>query len=194
MRREITLMIYIQGTDDETIKELKEFCINEKILFKPNGFRYRNIYDFTIEGDTSTYKKISDKFENKIIQTGYAELGNIFDLDNETLDKWKDVIDRYNKDARTHTNLFVDFCDLIMGIKDVYKFEHLLKYPFDNSTENLIKDRISQLKGEKIEMERWADECLVKQEMVNVLELVKEGKHKLSNENINVLIDILKNK
>jgi len=192
MKREITLMIYVTSQADVIVEELKAFCKAEDIIIKENSFRSSDIYDFIIEGDTKDYKKIANKFGNNVKETYSAELGNVFDLDNETLKKWETVITEYRKNSTRQTNSFKDFCDLIKDVKDINKFEHLLEYPFDDMTKELIKDRISQLKGEKIEWEKWADNCLKTQEILKTLELVKEGKYSLNNNDIGSLIDILK--
>lgn len=191
MKREITLMIYTENYDDVVVNELKDFCKNENILFKGKDFRGKNIYDFVIEGNTVDYKKLADKFGDKLRQTYYAELGNVFDLDKESFDVWQDVLGAYYRKSLSRCNLLDAFCNLIKDIKDVNKLEFLTRYPIEERAKDILQDKIAMLKGEEIEWEKHMRTCVETDKMVGLLRQAKEGKYDLKENDIDSLIDIL---
>lgn len=191
MKRKITLMIYTEEYKDTIVNELKEFCKNENIPFTGEGSRGPHIYDFVIHGNTEDYKKLIAKYGNRIRETYYAELGNVFDLNQESFEKWQEVLGAYRKKALSRHNLLRAFCNLIKDEKDVRKLEHLTRYSMEESAKTILQDKISQLKGEKTEWERYMDDCLEIDNMVGILKETKEGKYVLKENDLDFLIDIL---
>lgn len=194
MKREITLLLYTESYNDKIINELKEFCEKEGIPFEGVGERGPHIYDFVIEGDTKDYKKISEKFGDKLRERYFAELGNILDVDQETFDKWQDVLNRYRQKSFIQVRLLEDLCELIMKVDDSNKLFHLLNYQLDDTAKDLIMERIHFLNNEKGSYEKYLEDCLELDHMIKNLKLAKEGKYELKDNDIDSLINMLERK
>jgi hypothetical protein len=189
MNREITLMVYIKDDKDPLIQEIRDFCKENDIEISKTNFRYYSqhdrIFDFNIIGRTKEFKILKEKFRDRIIETYYAELGNQFDLDKDSFDKWQRVLLTYYEEVSGRKNkLHSDFYDLLEQIDTVEKARFLSRFPMDDFAKRLIEDKTAIIIGEKDSYWKWLQQETERDEMVSTLSAVQKGEYTLTENDI----------
>jgi hypothetical protein len=187
MKREITLMVYVNGENNTWVNEIAQFCSLNEIKIVKSSFRYDNyktMYDFVIEGNTNDYSKLKNEFGDKLYETYYAELGNILDLDKETFEEWVNVLNLFHDKIFSDNKLSSKFLSLLKNLDDVSKIIYLKKYILSDFAHELVDSRISVLTGQKNNFEIRLDREIEKETIIKLLTDVQDGKYTIKNEDI----------
>jgi hypothetical protein len=128
----------------------------KSISEKQNG--KQKLWYFSIYGDTNDFNVMKALINNIVVETHFAELGNLYDCDNETLNLFSQIVNDTINIKHQEDILNKKFLDFIFGIKDLSVLEKIKKdYYLNDNCKLLLDDRIKILKGEKTSFEVWLE-------------------------------------
>lgn len=152
--RKITLMIEMPTENDK--QKIQDWCSLNDIQFCYRYERDRGrLYYFWIYGCTDTFNLLNEHMDNRLVETDFAELGNLLDCSDEDLEKFTNIVFDNRRIMNESSKVHGELCRFIKDINNLAVLEHIDKYVFIEDCKRIIDDKISRAKGEPDSFDKW---------------------------------------